>query len=149
MGCCHNLVTLPHLPQLDDANGQPLQLLDMVFLLIRLRNSHFRVPFIFTKHLAASMIISMELLDRHVSTIRCMEDIVETTPWHSLNHHSCKGGQKKPMDGTPTDPDTETLYWSSIQAAQTIRVPTMTDVTVLVRLQFPDLIHTERAMQSS
>lgn len=49
----HKLVTSAHIPRLGDANGRPLQLLVMVVLCLLLRNSHFCVSLIVTKHLTA------------------------------------------------------------------------------------------------
>lgn len=57
IGWQKTLVPLAHLSRLGDANDIQLQLMGVVVLPLRLENRHFRVPFIGTKHLAASMII--------------------------------------------------------------------------------------------
>lgn len=69
IGWEQNLVTSAKIPGLGDSNGRPIQLLGAIVLHLRLDNSHFQVPFIVTKHLAASMIIGTEFLDRHVRAI--------------------------------------------------------------------------------
>lgn len=69
IGWRHNLISSALLPLLGDANGTPLQLLGVVVIQLLLGNSHFRVPFIVTKPLMASMIIDTEFLYRYVHVI--------------------------------------------------------------------------------
>lgn len=98
------------------------------------------------------MIIGMEFLGRNVRGIRSMEGIFEATrgTFRILGRNKATIGaalsqvhKLKPMDGRPPDPETETLCRSSIRAAQTIRVPPMTQVLSLVRSQLPGLFHME------
>lgn len=51
----------------------------MVLLLLTIGNSHFRLHFIVTKYLMASMIIGTELLDSQLRAVWYMEGIVETS----------------------------------------------------------------------
>lgn len=51
------MVTSAHIARLGDANGRTMKLLYVVVIRLRLGNTHFRVPYIVTKDLDASMII--------------------------------------------------------------------------------------------
>lgn len=79
IGWRQNLITSAHLPQLGDANGLPPELLGVVFLRLRLGNTHFQVTFIVVKRLDFSMSIGTDFLDRHIRAIRCIVGIFETT----------------------------------------------------------------------
>lgn len=60
-----------------DAKARPVHLLGVFILRILLGKYHIMVSFIVTKHLAASMIVGTEFLNRHIRAIRCVEVIVE------------------------------------------------------------------------
>lgn len=75
----HNLIPSDHLSRLGDANGRLILLLGIVVLRLRLGNSYLHAPLMFTKHLATTMIIGTEFLNRHGRAISCMEGVVETT----------------------------------------------------------------------
>lgn len=116
IGWRQNLVILAHLLRLGDANGRPPQLLGVVILRLWLDNSHFRVLFIVTKHLAASMIVGTEFPDRHGHAIHCIEGNVETTrgtvPILARNKatvDAVKDEADKPLQRSdkPTDPTKE------------------------------------------
>lgn len=79
IGWNQNLVTLAHLPGLEDSNSRPLQLFGVVLLLLRLANHHLRVPLLVTKHLADPMIIGTELLEPHVWAIWSIAGVEEIT----------------------------------------------------------------------
>lgn len=143
----YELILLRYATQMDD-----FFIFGMVFFHLRLRNSHLGFLFIVINHLAASMIIGTNFVDRHVRVIRCVEGIVETIgiSVHILGSHRATANsaeaavdKTKPMDGTPADPETGNLSRSSIRAIQTIRMPPMTQVPVFVRFQLPGLVNTE------
>lgn len=81
-----------------------------------------------------------------------MEGIVETTRvtvrilgWNNLTVDAAEADvdEPRPSSEKPLDPENEALSWSSIRAAQTICLPTTTQVLVLVRFHLPGLLHTE------
>lgn len=148
-----NLFISAHLHRLGDAKGRLLQLLGMVVIRLRLGDSHFRVPFILSKHLAESMIIGTEFLERHFLAIRCMAGIVETT-WGTVcilgrNNSTIYAAetdveQPKPSSEHHPDPDIEAFPRRYIRSLKTVRVPPMTQVPVLVRFQLHRVVHNDQ-----
>lgn len=57
--------------------GRQLQFLVIVVLRLQSGYSHFRVPFIVTKHVKASIIIGNEFFDHQVPEIRRMKGVFE------------------------------------------------------------------------
>lgn len=69
----HFIDTQGDVPLLNDANGQPLSLYEMVFLTVRLVNTHYVLNFVIFEHLAVDVIIGTDFLSEQFSAIRCRE----------------------------------------------------------------------------
>lgn len=118
----------------------------MVVLRLPLANSDFLVLCLFTIHLAATMITNTEFLDLRSRAIRCMESAVKETrgivrilgqDGPAVEATEAYVDTPKQTNGTRMDPTKVALLHNAIRATKTIIFPHLTQLSVLVRFQFP------------
>lgn len=145
------------LPDLCDANGNPLNIRHEVQLRIRLGDAVYPVRFLIVTKLACSVLLGTQFLDKHVDAIKCRQRVVYLTRsivpilgvWDSRTPYQGEYPVPEPVPEEPTTPTKETrapkkpLVATCIRLCRPVRLPAYAQVKAQVITPGGGLVYIE------
>lgn len=137
------------LPDIGDANGNPLPVLTAVWLRVRFGNAQYKVPFLVVENLACPMLVGTHFTNRHVDAIWCRLGRIQftraTLPILGRGTKAEPWNPEKSDDPAlrPPPPTDESASLTGIRLARPVSIAPYTQVKAYVTTNMGGIIVTE------